>query len=222
MESNSNSNPIKMFLPILFIISFLVFSSSQASVLDFCVADLSLPDGPSGYSCKDPNKVTVDDFVYSGLASPGTISNLTKSATSTAFADQFVGLNGLRVSMARADLEVGGVVPLHSHPGGSEIAFVVSGTITAGLISTTANKVYVKTLKKGEMIVFPQGLLHFFVNSGNRKALVLVSFGSSSPGLQFVNNALFGNDLPTELLAKATVLDAAEIKKLKALVGGSG
>ncbi|XP_052182851.1 auxin-binding protein ABP19a-like [Diospyros lotus] len=214
-----------MFPPILFFfISFLVFSSShsQASVLDFCVADLSLPDGPAGYSCKDPNKVTVNDFVYSGLATPGTFSNLTKSAIVTAFADQFVGLNGLGVSMARGDLAVGGIVPLHSHPGGSEITFIASGIVTAGFISATANKVYVKTLKKGELMVFPQGLLHFLVNSGKTEALVLVSFSSPSPGFQMTSNALFGNDLPTQLLAKATVLDAAEIRKLKAVVGGSG
>ncbi|KAI8022888.1 Auxin-binding protein ABP19a [Camellia lanceoleosa] len=53
-----------MYLPILFVVS-LLFSYSNGSVLDFCVADFSLPDGPAGYSCKKPAKVTVNDFVYS-------------------------------------------------------------------------------------------------------------------------------------------------------------
>ena len=63
-----------MFLPILFLFS-LLSSSSRALVQDFCVADLSLPDGPAGYPCKNPAKVTVDDFVYSALGVAGNVGN---------------------------------------------------------------------------------------------------------------------------------------------------
>ncbi|KAF2304098.1 hypothetical protein GH714_027205 [Hevea brasiliensis] len=77
-------------------------------VNDFCVADLSVPDGPAGYSCKRPAAVTVNDFVYSGLGSPGNISSLVKAAVTPAFVDQFPGLNSLGISVARLDLAVGG------------------------------------------------------------------------------------------------------------------
>ncbi|KAI8023898.1 Auxin-binding protein ABP19a [Camellia lanceoleosa] len=77
-----------MYLPILFVVS-LLFSYSHGSVLDFCVADFSLPDGPAGYSCKKPAKVTVNDFVYSGLGIAGNTSNLFKAAVTAAFVDQF-------------------------------------------------------------------------------------------------------------------------------------
>ncbi|KAH7855165.1 hypothetical protein Vadar_022050 [Vaccinium darrowii] len=107
-----------MFLPILFTISLLFFSSStHASVFDFCVADLSLPIGPAGYSCKKPAKVTVDDFVYHTVGIPGNTSNFIKAAVTPAFAPTFSGVNGLGISIARLELAVDGVVPIHTHLG---------------------------------------------------------------------------------------------------------
>ncbi|KAL7238200.1 hypothetical protein ACSBR2_004321 [Camellia fascicularis] len=212
---------MEMYLPILFVVS-LLFSYSHGSVLDFCVADFSLPDGPAGYSCKKPAKVTVNDFVYSALGIAGNTSNLIKAAVTTAFAAQFPGVNGLGLSMARLDLAVDGVVPIHTHPGGSEILFVVEGTICAGFISSSANTVYFKTLYKGDVMVFPQGLLHFQFNSGNTPVLAIVSFSSPSPGLQITDFALFANDLPSALVEKVTFLDDAQVKKLKAVLGGTG
>ncbi|KAI8565349.1 hypothetical protein RHMOL_Rhmol03G0252000 [Rhododendron molle] len=210
-----------MFLPILFTIS-LLFSSSHASVLDFCVADPSLPDGSAGFSCKNPAKVTVDDFVYHALGIPGNTSNLTKAAVTTAFAPQFPGINGLGISIARLDLAVDGVGPIHTHPGGSEILFVVEGTISAGFISSSANTVYFKTLYKGDVMVFPQGLLHFGFNSGKTPAQAIICYNSPSPEVQFLDFALFANNLPSEIVEKVTFLDDAQVKKLKAVLGGTG
>ncbi|MBA0657804.1 hypothetical protein Goklo_010067, partial [Gossypium klotzschianum] len=90
-----------MFIPIFFILSFL-FSSTNAA--DFCVGDLNGPVGPAGYSCK--KTVTVNDFVYSGLAATGNTSNLIKAAVTPAFSAQFPGVNGLGISIARLDLAV--------------------------------------------------------------------------------------------------------------------
>ncbi|KAF3449338.1 hypothetical protein FNV43_RR10066 [Rhamnella rubrinervis] len=213
---------IIMTFPAVFAIFCLLFSFSLSAVKDFCVADFSAPEGPAGYSCKNPAKVTVDDFAYSGLGVAGNASgSIFKSAVATAFVDDFPGLNGLGVSMARADLAPGGVIPLHTHPGASEILLAAEGTVTAGFISA-ANHVYIKTLNKGDIIVLPQGLLHFAVNTGSSQALVFVSFSSESPGVQFVSNALFGNNFPTELITASTLLEASEVKRLKVVFNGSG
>ncbi|PWA95607.1 auxin-binding protein ABP19a [Artemisia annua] len=198
----------------------LFFVASYASVNDFCVADLSQSDTPSGYPCKDQKKLTEKDFVYSGLGVAGNTSNLIKAAVTPAFTAQFPAVNGLGLSLARLDLAAGGVIPMHTHPGGSEVLVVISGTICAGFISS-ANTVYFKTLNKGDIMVFPQGLLHFQINSGKGQAFAYVSFSSPSPGLQITDFALFANDLPTELVAATTFLDAATIKKLKGVLGGT-
>ncbi|KAA8540244.1 hypothetical protein F0562_024193 [Nyssa sinensis] len=188
---------------------------------DFCVAKLKGPVGPAGYSCKNPAKVTVHDFVFSGLGMAGNTSNIISAAVTPAFDAQFPGVNGLGISIARLDLAPGGVIPMHTHPAASEILLVVRGTITAGFISS-ANTVYVKTLKSGDVMVFPQGLLHFQINAGGIKAIAFPSFSSANPGLQILDFALFANNLPTELVVKSTFLDAAQVKKLKGVLGGTG
>ncbi|GFP85724.1 auxin-binding protein abp19a [Phtheirospermum japonicum] len=188
---------------LLSLITLLTFTS-DAAVQDFCVADLSGPQGPSGYSCKSPSNVTANDFVFTGFRKSGNTTNIINAAVSPAFDAQFPGVNGLGVSLARLDLAPAGVIPMHTHPGGSEIL------------------VFVKKLVKGDVMVFPQGLLHFQINGGGRKAVAFVSFSSQNPGLQILDFALFGNNLATDLVAKTTFLDAALIKKLKAVLGGSG
>ncbi|KAI3414889.1 Germin-like protein [Psidium guajava] len=207
-------------LPILFLFSFL-FSSSHASLQDFCVASLKMPDTPAGFPCKNPKMVTADDFVFSGLGMGGNTTNIIKAAVTPAFVSQFPGLNGLGISAARLDLAPAGVVPMHTHPGASELLFVIRGKILAGFISS-ANDVYVKTLKRGDVMVFPQGLLHFQVNAGGSTAIAVVSFGSANPGLQILDFALFANNLPSPLVEKTTFLDDAQVKKLKAVLGGTG
>ncbi|KAF5946552.1 hypothetical protein HYC85_016780 [Camellia sinensis] len=71
-------------------------------------------------------------------------------------------------------------------------------------------------------MVFPQGLLHFQFNSGNIPALAIVSLNSPNPGVDFINSALFANNLPSAIVEKVTFLDDAQVKKLKAVFGGTG
>ncbi|XVE51866.1 hypothetical protein DITRI_Ditri02bG0075500 [Diplodiscus trichospermus] len=208
-------------LHILFLFS-LILTSTHVLAQDFCVADLKGVQTPSGFACKTEATVTSTDFVFSGLGLEGNTSNIIKAAVTPAFVAQFPGVNGLGISAARLDLAPGGVVPMHSHPGATELLFVVHGHITGGFISS-ANKVYLYTLKKGDSMVFPQGLLHFQVNaSGKRPSLAIVSFNSPSPGLQILDFALFANDFPSELIEKTTFLDDAQVKKLKGVLGGTG
>lgn len=206
---------------ILSLVFFFLIFSSEAAVQDFCVANFSDPEGPAGYSCKNPANVTVDDFVFSGLGVAGNTSNIIKAAVTPAFAAQFPGVNGLGISVARLDIEPGGVVPMHTHPGATELLVLVQGSIKAAFISS-ANKVYLKTLKKGDIMIYPQGLLHFQVNTRGRPAIAFVSFSSPNPGLQITDFALFANNLPSVLVEKTTFLDAAQVKKLKTVLGGTG
>ncbi|OIW17087.1 hypothetical protein TanjilG_20192 [Lupinus angustifolius] len=208
-------------LHILLLLLPLLLSISNASVNDFCVADLNGPDGPSGYPCKPPTKVTTHDFVYAGLAASGNTTNIINAAVTPAFVAQFPGLNGLGLSAARLDIASGGVIPLHTHPGASELLIVTQGRVTAGFI-TSDNSVYVKTLSKGELFILPQGLLHFQLGYGKRKAVAYAVFSSSSPGLQILDFALFASNFSSSLITQTTFLDPEQVKKLKSVLGGSG
>ncbi|CAL4949565.1 unnamed protein product [Urochloa decumbens] len=196
-------------------------SSPLALNQDFCIADLSATDTPAGYPCKPPASVTAYDFFYSGLGTSGP-PLISKIALGSATVAKFPGVNGLAISTARMDMAPGGAAPLHSHPGGSELLYVLEGSIVSSFVSATLNKVYTKTLHKGDLMVLPQGQLHFQYNHGNDSAVTLSSFNSANPGLQVLDYALFANDIPAEIVSKVTNLDELQVIKLKALFGGSG
>ncbi|XP_015939290.3 auxin-binding protein ABP20-like [Arachis duranensis] len=207
----------------IFLFALLFSTYNNVAVQSFCVADLKGAQTPEGFLCKPPTSVKVDDFILSGLKPPTTppSSNSSKITLTPAFVQQIPGLNGLGFAVARLDMDVGGVVPLHSHPDASEMLIIVRGTVTAGFIAAD-NSVFVKRLRSGDVMVLPQGLLHFQLNSGNGKALVHLAFSSSNPSTQLLDVALFGSNLNSDLITKTTLLDLSEVKKLKAVFGGSG
>ncbi|CAA6668851.1 unnamed protein product [Spirodela intermedia] len=53
-----------------------------------------------------------------------------------------------------------------------------------------------KTIKPGEVFVFPRGLVHFQRNNGNVPAAVVAAFNSQLPGTQTIANTLFGATPP--------------------------
>ncbi|XP_021750133.1 auxin-binding protein ABP19a-like [Chenopodium quinoa] len=200
-------------------ISLFVSLSSATSVVDFCVADFNFPGTPVGFPCRNPINLTADDFVFSGLGVAGNTSNIFGVAVTFAIDLTFPALNGLGLSMSRLDIGVGGVVPIHSHRV-SELILVIEGEILAGFIDSN-DQVYYKTLTKGDIMIFPQSLLHFQINVGKTPALAFVSLNSASPNFQTTTTSLFANDLPTDVIEKITLLDATQAKKLKSIFGGT-
>lgn len=209
-------------LRIIFL-SFTLFALTciNALVQDFCIADLTCPETPSGYTCKPSSNATISDFVFTGLRTPAPKIAIIKASVTPAFTAQFPGLNGQGVSLLRLDLDPAGVIPMHTHPGAAELLLVTQGIVVSGFIST-ANQVFVAKLQKGDSMIIPRGLLHFQINGGGNTAVAFASFSSEAPGLQITDFALFGNSLPSDILEKVTFLDDAQVKKLKAALGGSG
>lgn len=95
---------------------------------------------------------------------------------------------------------------------------MLEGKLYSGFVDT-GNKVFAKVIEKGEVMVFPRGVLHFQMNVGDSPATVLGSFDSQNPGSVKLPAALFGSDIDSELLEKAFGLKSKEISKLKKRFG---
>eukprot|EP01018_Ginkgo_biloba_P028998 Gb_27049 [translate_table: standard] len=181
---------------------------------DFCVGDLKHKTlYLNGFACKNPEDVTVEDFTYSGIRKPGNASATGFAGTSIS-ALQFPGLNTLGMSLVRADFEVGGVNVPHLHPRATEIGYVVEGTLYSGFVDSE-NRLFAKVIHKGDLMVFPRGLVHFQMNVGNGPAVVVGTFNSQNPGLEKLPFTLFGSGIKDELLHKAFKLSRRELKYLK-------
>ncbi|KAI3417865.1 Germin-like protein [Psidium guajava] len=183
---------------------------------DLCVASPSSGVKVNGFVCKSEANITASDFAFEGLAKPGTINSSVGSLVTNANVEKIPGLNTLGISMARIDYAPGGLNPPHTHPRATEIVFVLEGKLDVGFI-TTGNKLTSKTIKQGEVFVFPRGLVHFQKNNGDKAAAVLSAFNSQLPGTQSIAITLFTATpaVPDDVLTKAFQVGTKEINKIK-------
>lgn len=198
---------------VLFVIllhGYVILASDPDALQDFCIPNT---DSAANIPCKNASLATVEDFIFYGIKSPGKFSE-TGLASIPVNVNVFPGLNTLGMSLVRADFEVGGVNVPHFHPRATEIAVVLEGKIYSGFVDTQ-NQVFAKVIEKGEVMVFPKGLVHFQMNVGDKPATILGSFNSQNPGLQRMPTAIFGCGINEELLEKAFGLSTKEISKLR-------
>nr|XP_009401965.1 PREDICTED: germin-like protein 5-1 [Musa acuminata subsp. malaccensis] len=204
----------------IFSFLFLVSSNLAADpdmLQDICVADLNAGVRVNGFACKPAANVTEADFFFQGLAKPGAATNTTMGSLVTAAnVEKIPGLNTLGVSMSRVDYAPGGLNPPHTHPRATEIVFVLEGTLDVGFI-TTANKLIAKTITKGDVFVFPRGLVHFQKNNADVPAAALAAFNSQLPGTQSLAATLFAAtpSVPDHVLTKAFQIGTKEVEKIK-------
>ncbi|KAI3823904.1 hypothetical protein L1987_05349 [Smallanthus sonchifolius] len=168
----------------------------------------------NGFACK--RSISVDDFFFDGLSRPGHTNNTSRASVKLTTVLNITGLNTLGVSMGRIDFAPGGINPPHTHPRATEIVFVLKGELDVAFI-TTDNKLYSKSIKTGEVFVFPRGLIHFQRNNGNVPAAAITAFNSQLPGTQRVASALFASSpsVANNVLGKAFQLRTKEVKKIK-------
>ncbi|KAH9531233.1 hypothetical protein CY35_19G026700 [Sphagnum magellanicum] len=181
---------------------------------DFCVGDSSNLTIVNGLVCKNPTEVKATDFTFSGLANPGNTNNPLGSNVTVAFAAEFPGINTLGISMARVDFAKGGLVPPHTHPRATEIIFVVEGSLFVGFVSTDET-LFATTLHKGDVFVFPRGLLHFDLNVGDGTATTIAALNSQNPGTQRQAVALFNSKINEVVLEKAFGLGKKAVQHIE-------
>ncbi|VAH01259.1 putative germin-like protein 2-1 [Triticum dicoccoides] len=210
----------KFFLLALFALSASrALASDPGQLQDFCVADKTSQVFVNGFACKDPKTAVVEDFYFSGLHMVGNTSNKQGSVVTAVNVAQIAGLNTLGVSLARVDYAPYGQNPPHLHPRATEILTVLEGSLYVGFVtSNPENKLFSKVLNKGDVFVFPQGLIHFQFNIGNNEAIAIAALSSKNPGVITIANAVFGSKqtISDDILAKAFQVDKNIIDHIQA------
>ncbi|CAK9143416.1 unnamed protein product [Ilex paraguariensis] len=211
------ANP--MLLLSLLAVSFSLASAFDPSPLqDFCVADFERSVQVNGHVCLYPKYVHADNFSYSGLNIAGNTSNPLGSYINRLTVDQIPGLNTLDISTVRVDFAPGGVVPIHRHPRATEIVTVLEGRLRVGFVtSDPENRVFSKILQKGDVFVFPMGLVHFQQNVDSGNTVVVAFLNSQNPGVVSIADAVFGSHPPIDddILAKAFQVDKTIVEDFR-------
>lgn len=174
----------------------------------------------NGLVCKDPKDVGADDFFFSGLHIPGNTTNPFGSRVTPVFVSQLPGLNTLGISMARIDYKPWGINPPHTHPRATEILTVVEGTLEVSFVtSNPENRLISKVIRKGDVFVFPVGLIHFQRNVGYGNAVAIAALSSQNPGVITIANAVFGSkpDINSDVLVKAFQTDKNVVETIKSV-----
>ncbi|GAU20587.1 hypothetical protein TSUD_297600 [Trifolium subterraneum] len=185
---------------ILALASSVAFAYDPSPLQDFCVA--------------------INDTKTGGLG-PADTSNPLGSTVTAVTVNNLFGLNTLGISLARIDYAPGGLNPPHFHPRASEILVVLEGTLYVGFVGSNGNNcdnpLFAKVLHKGDVFVFPIGLIHFQLNVGHGDAVAIAGLGSQNPGVVTIANATFGSkpDISPEVLTKAFQLNGDIIKYLQ-------
>nr|CAN70904.1 hypothetical protein VITISV_032927 [Vitis vinifera] len=187
---------------------------------DFCVAvnDTKTTVFVNGKVCKDPKVATANDFFFSGLRVPGYTSNKLGSMVTPANVAQIPGLNTLGISLARVDYAPYGLNPPHTHLRATEILTVLEGTLYVGFVTSNPdNRLIAKVLYKGDVFVFPEGLIHFHLNVGKTKAVAIAALSSQNPGVITIANAVFGSKpaISADVLTKAFQVDKKVVDYLQ-------
>ncbi|GMY24160.1 germin-like protein subfamily 1 member 7 isoform X2 [Fagus crenata] len=198
-------------LALLALATSLASAYDPSPLQDFCVAINNTDSAVfvNGKFCKDPAIVTANDFLFSGLNVPGNTENKLGTDATNVNVDTLPGLNTQGLALSRVDYAPYGVNPPHTHPRATEILLVVEGTLYAGFVTSDPSKLFAKVLNKGDVFVFPMGLVHFQMNIGKTNALAFASFNSQNPGVSTIANAVFGSTPPInpDVLIKAFQLD---------------
>ncbi|KAH7526073.1 hypothetical protein JRO89_XSUnG0066800 [Xanthoceras sorbifolium] len=196
--------------------SYLALAYEPKPLQDFCVADSDTR--VNGLACKDPLMVQASDFSFSGLHITGNTSNAVGFSAKAVNVVQVPGLNTLGISMVRLDYAPWGTNPPHTHPRASEILTVVEGSLEVGFVtSNPENRLISKVLQKGDVFVFPVGLVHFQRNVGHGNAVAIAALSSQNPGTITIANAVFGSNAPiaSDLLAKAFQVDKKIVDQIQ-------
>ncbi|XP_037408829.1 germin-like protein 8-8 [Triticum dicoccoides] len=216
------SSSFLLFTAILALVSWQALASDPGPLQDFCVADNSSRVLVNGFFCKDPKAVTAEDFFLAAKLDMPRDTKMSKVGSNVTLVNvmKIAGLNTLGISLARIDYAPLGENPPHTHSRATEILTALEGTLYVGFVtSNPENKLFSKELRKGDVFVFPQGLIHFQFNPNPYKPVVAIAaLSSQNPGAITIANAVFGSKpmILDDVLAKAFQVEKKTVGWLQA------
>ncbi|XP_073367523.1 germin-like protein 8-11 [Aegilops tauschii subsp. strangulata] len=176
----------------------------------------------NGFVCKDPKAVMAEDFFLAAKLDMPRDTKISKVGSNVTLINvmKIAGPNMLGISLTRIDYAPLGENPPHRHPRATEILTVLEGTLYVGFVtSNPENKLFSKELRKGDVFVFPQGLIHFQFNPNPYKpAVAIAALSSQNPGAITIANAVFGSNpmISDDILAKAFQVEKKTVDWLQA------
>ncbi|KAL6843376.1 hypothetical protein ACP4OV_027089 [Aristida adscensionis] len=207
---------------LLALLSSQAIASDPSPLQDFCVADKDSKVRVNGFVCKDPKDVKADDFFLAANLDKPRDTTIGKVGSNVTLinAMRIPGLNTLGISLARIDYGPLGENPPHIHPRATEILTVLEGTLYVGFVTSNPNNtLFSRMLNKGDVFVFPEGLIHFQFNPRHDKpAVAIAALSSQNPGAITIANAVFGSKPPIsdDILAKAFQVEKKTVDWLQA------
>ncbi|KAL6285486.1 hypothetical protein ACE6H2_009876 [Prunus campanulata] len=145
------------------------------------------------------NSLLGNDFAPNGLNPPDTHPRATEIQETH------------KIRLVRIDFAPNGLNPPHTHPRATEILVVLEGKLYVGFVTSNGdgNRLFTKVLNKGDVFVFPIGLIRFQLNVGHVNAVAFARLSSLNPGVITTANAVFGSKPPInpDVLTKAFQVD---------------
>lgn len=128
--------------------------------------------------------------------------------------DQWPVLEDKDVSLIRTQLEPCGLVLIHEHPRPSEILYVNKGKhVLVGFVEEDGGRMITNNLKKGDVTLFPETLMHFQQNLGCEDAELISFLSSEDPGYVTIGAQSF--KFPTEIVADSYGMSEEYVERLR-------
>ena len=101
---------------------------------------------------------------------------------------------------------------------------VLENTLYVGFVRSNPNHIlFTKVLKRGDIFVFPIGLIHFQLNLAKTNAVVVAAVNSQNSGTITIAKTVFGSHPPIDpqVLVRTFQLEKDEVIQLQKKFGGT-
>eukprot|EP00903_Cladosiphon_okamuranus_P019872 g18265.t1 len=131
--------------------------------------------------------------------------------------NQLPALEGQGISMALVNLDACAINLPHLHPRATEMLYVIGGELRTAFVEENGGEgAVVNDLYQGDVMFFPQGLIHYQQNLGCEPATFLAALNNEDPGAVTITTRFF--ELPSEAIqASLKFVDTDLAALLKAL-----